>query len=158
MPQRVEQAEPRDFLAVAALDRIAWGEDGPIIADGEHVWRVWCEYATVLVVRRPGASGDHSSTVAGALVMFPTQQGELFLHKIMVHPDCRGQGTGTAMMKAALERAAAPVLLTVDPTNTRAVELYQRYGFTVREHVQGYYRQREDRYLMVHVPPINEAV
>lgn len=148
----IETAVPADFLAIAALDRIAWLEAGaPFIPDGEHVWRVWCEYATVLVVRTDLELPD-SGHIAGALVMFPTQPGELFLHKIMVHPQLRGGGLGSKLMQAALQRATAPVLLTVNPDNTPAVHLYQKQGFAIREQIPGYYRAHEHRYLMVYQP------
>ena len=82
--------------------------------------------------------------------MFPSKQNESVLHKIMVHPECRGQGIGTALMQAALEKARTPVLLTVDPNNDPAVQLYRNFGFEVRERIDGYYRPHEDRYIMVH--------
>lgn len=154
MTHPIEPARNADFLNVAALDRIAWLHTGePFIADGEHVWRVWCQYARVLVARRPPErplSDTHD--VAGALVVFPTDAGECFLHKIMVHPELRGHGLGTALMRAALADAAPVVLLTVDPANTAAVQLYRNFGFEVREHVRGYYRPHEDRYLMAYTP------
>ena len=155
MSHTVQRAESSDFIAIAALDRIAWA-DAPFIPDGEHVWRVWCEHSTVLVVREDGAAkGDETGDIAAALVMFCTDDGALFLHKIMAHPDHRGRGMGTALMRAALERArevGAPVLLTVDPQNTRAAELYRQFGFEVREHVKGYYRPHEHRDVMVFTP------
>ena len=80
--------------------------------------------------------------------MFPTQGGELFLHKIMVHPVCRGRGIGTALMENALAGARVPVLLTVDPQNEPAVSLYERFGFRIRERIDGYYRPHEDRLIM----------
>lgn len=148
----VEKARPRDFLGISALDRIAWLEAGvPFIPDGEHVWRVWCEYATVLVSRVEQPLSD-SGEIAGAVVMFPAQQGELFLHKAMVHPELRGKGLGTALMAAALEQATAPVLLTVNPENQPAVHVYEKLGFRIRELIPGYYRDHEHRYLMVYTP------
>ena len=151
MQHQVELATARDFLPIAALDRLAWNEDS-FIPDGEHTWRIWCEYASVFVVRPPSGDSPNPSDIAAALAMLPTRTGHLFLHKIMVHPAHRGQGMGSALMKAALAQAQAPVLLTVDPENHAAVELYRKYGFTVREHVHGYYRPDEHRYLMIHNP------
>lgn len=150
----VQVAGSSDFLPIAALDRVAWG-DAPFIADGEHAWRVWCEYATVLLVRRMSEAKDETGDVGGALVMFPTHDDKLFLHKIMVHPDCRGQGVGTALMRAALARADRSVLLTVDPDNHAAIELYQKYGFRVHRHIEGYYRPHEHRDLMIYEPGEN---
>jgi len=150
----IDSARPDEFLDIAALDRIAWPDlDDTFIPDGEHIWRVWCDHATLLVAR-PVDRGPLSTSgnVAGALVMFPTQSGELFLHKVMVHPVCRGQGIGTELMKSALAGADATVLLTVDPLNQSAVALYRRFGFAVREQVSGYYRPHEDRLIMEYRP------
>ena len=90
--------------------------------------------------------------IAGALVMFPSFTEELVLHKIMVHPDCRGAGIGSALMRHALSVATRPVLLTVDPDNGHAIALYRNFGFEVRERVDGYYRPHEDRLIMVAQP------
>jgi phosphinothricin acetyltransferase len=150
----VEPARHTDYLKIAALDRMAWPVVPDVfIPDGEHIWRVWSDTATLLVARRTNAEPlTESGDIAGALVQFPTRQNELFLHKIMVHPDCRGAGIGTLLMRAALAQADRPVLLTVDPANTAAVTLYQKLGFSVREHIRGFYRPHEDRYLMVCSP------
>jgi hypothetical protein len=52
MQTDIEAARPEDFLHVAALDRIAWPVlPDTFIPDGEHIWRVWCEHANVLVAR-----------------------------------------------------------------------------------------------------------
>ena len=143
-----------DFLSVAALDRIAWPtEPATFIPDGEHIWRVWSEHGTLLVARVSDEDVlPHSGSIAGALVMFPTHGSELFLHKIMVHPACRGYGLGTALMQHALDLVDRPVLLTVDPENSAAVQLYRGFGFEIREQVAGYYRPHEDRYIMEYVP------
>ena len=146
MPHTIERAVPADFLEVAALDRVAWVHTGEsFIPDGEHAWRVWCEYDTVLVCR----SAD-PVPIAGVLLMFPTDDGEQFLHKILVHPERRSRGIGSDLMRAGLALSDAPVLLTVDPENAAAVKLYENFGFTVGRRVDGYYRAHEHRYVMVH--------
>lgn len=154
MSIRIEPARSTDYLNVAALDRLAWPIVPDVfIPDGEHIWRVWSDTATLLVARRvDDAPLAESHDIAGALVQFPTKRGELFLHKIMVHPSCRGTGIGTELMKVALAEADVPVLLTVDPSNAPAVKLYQSLGFTIREHIRGFYRPHEDRYLMAYLP------
>jgi ribosomal protein S18 acetylase RimI-like enzyme len=154
-PLEIRRAVAGDFLAIAALDRVAWLHTGePFIADGEHVWRVWCEYAIVMVACDEATSaGVADAPIAGALVMFPTAQREWFLHKIMVHPSRRGAGVGTALMRSALAIADAPVLLTVDPNNAAAMQLYTGFGFRLRHHVAGYYRPHEHRNVLAFVPP-----
>lgn len=151
----ITAARPDEFLHVAALDRLAWPHvPDTFIPDGEHIWRIWADFATLLVARlEHGAPAlPESDRIAGALVMFPTKQGELCIHKIMVHPGCRGAGIGSALMQHALETADAPVLLTVDPANDSAVALYRKFGFEVRERIDGYYRPHEDRNIMVYTP------
>ncbi len=148
----IELARSTDYLNVAALDRTAWPVvPGVFIPDGEHIWRVWSDTATLLVARIVDGSPPirESGDIAGALVQFPTKNGELFLHKVMVHPDCRGTGIGTQLIRAALAQANSPVLLTVDPHNKPAVHIYEQLGFRVREHIRGFYRPHEDRSLMI---------
>ncbi len=154
----IEAARPNDYLKVAALDRLAWPiEPETYIPDGEHIWRVWSDYATLLVARETGIGPTDEGTddVRGALVMFPTSSSELFLHKIMVHPSCRGFGVGTKLMRTALNQADRSVLLTVDPNNKAAVQLYENMGYAVRERIDGFYRPHEDRLLMVFKPDIS---
>ncbi|MHC4879694.1 MAG: GNAT family N-acetyltransferase [Planctomycetota bacterium] len=155
MKYEVGVARPDEFLDVAALDRIAWPESrDTFIPDGEHIWRVWCDHGVLLVARVTSRGPlTASNLVAGALVMFPTVGRELFLHKIMVHPVCRGNGIGSALMRQALEQADAPVLLTVDPDNAPAIKLYENFGFRQRERIDGYYRPHEHRLIMAYEPP-----
>lgn len=146
-------ARPGDYLQIAALDRLAWpDEPDTFIPDGEHIWRIWCEYAAVHIARTNGERLPESGEIAGAVVVFPTSCGESFLHKVMVHPACRGQGLGTQLMQAALENCLTRVLLTVDPANTQALAVYRHLGFEVRETVPGYYRPHETRHVMVKEP------
>ena len=151
----IGRAAAREFLSIAALDRLAW----PIvpdeyIPDGEHIWRVWCDFATLLAARQSDTAPPLAETghIAGAVVMFPTQTGELFLHKIMVHPALRGLGIGSRLMQAALAEADRPVLLTVNPANVSAIKLYENFGYRIREHVPGYYRPHEHRHIMIYEP------
>ena len=153
MKYKIEDAIAADYLGVAALDRLAWPEaPDTFIPDGEHIWRVWADHACVIVARLNDDLPPLRETgrIAGAVGMFPTHRGEQFLHKIMVHPDCRGTGIGSALMRETLARADAPVLLTVDPDNAPAVQLYQNFGFEIRERINGYYRPHEDRNIMVY--------
>ncbi|EDL60716.1 GNAT family N-acetyltransferase [Gimesia maris] len=151
MDYQIKQAHAQDFLEIAALDRIAWPiEPDTFIPDGEHAWRLWCEYATVLIAI--SYRKESPQTLAGALLMFPTNTDEIFLHKIMVHADFRGQGIGSALMKQALQRADQVVLLTVNPENTPAVKLYESFGFQIRKIIEGYYRPHEHRLLMEFKP------
>jgi ribosomal protein S18 acetylase RimI-like enzyme len=56
-----------------------------------------------------------------------------WLEELYVTPDCRGQGIGTALLKAVLERAQkqdiVAVDLEIDSAHNRAASLYRRFGF-----------------------------
>jgi ribosomal protein S18 acetylase RimI-like enzyme len=141
------RAQGKDFVGIAALDRAAWsdGHHPERIPDGEHVWRVWVAGAYVHVAR-------DGAQVVGAIVAFPTRQGILFVHKVMVDKRRQGCGIGTKLFALLLEDIDANVhaacFLTVDPANDAAVKRYARIGFTEREYVAGYYRDDEDRYVL----------
>lgn len=143
----IRAAVPRDFLAVAALDRVAWGDDpvDAFIPDGEHVWRLWCEHALTFVAEREGE-------IVGAAVAFLCLDGRYCLHKIFVSADCRGAGVGSELMRAILARIdedGAETFLTVNPVNEAAQTVYRRWGFEPHELVKGFYREAEDRWVYV---------
>jgi len=141
------RAEKEDFLAIAALDRHAWSDSrhAERIPDGEHVWRVWVTGAYVFVAR-------DGAEFVGAIVAFPTRQGTLFVHKVMVERRYRERGIGSRLFVLLLEDIDANVhascFLTVDPRNEAAVKRYGSIGFTERQYVPGYYRDDEDRYVL----------
>ena len=148
VPPLIEPACPRDFLAVAALDRVAWqsSPDSEFIPDGEHVWRIWCEHALTYVARA-GTDG----VLLGVVVAFPCVDGPYCLHKVMVTEAARGQGVGSRLFAAlfeALDQRQAACFLTVFPGNAAAIKLYRNWGFTEEVFVPGYYRETEDRLVL----------
>lgn len=140
-------ARDRDFLAVAGLDRRAWADNrhSEFIPDGEHAWRLWVDGAHVFVARRDGV-------VIGAILAFPVLGGALCVHKVMVDQAHRGTGIGTRLFEALLAEidrgGGADCFLTVDPANAAALRLYEKWGFTERRFVAGYYREHEDRFVL----------
>lgn len=143
---RIERAVPRDFLAIAALDRTAWQDHNQpeFIPDGEHVWRIWCEHALTYVARQEGR-------VVGAILAFPCNNGQYCLHKVMVDEKCRGRGIASDLFQALLKQVdgvGLELFLTVHPENEAALSLYAKWGFTERELIPGFYRETEDRYVL----------
>lgn len=63
---------------------------------------------------------------------------------IAVDPDRRGQGHGTVLLRALLDRAAsagaARLLLEVRADNPQAIGLYRRHGFAELHRRRGYYQ------------------
>lgn len=143
----VRRATARDFLAIAALDRVAWGQLGhaDFIPDGEHAWRIWCEHAQVFCAE------DADGAVRGAILAFACEDGRYCLHKVFVDEHLRGHGVGTRLFAALLEQLddiGAACFLTVDPANAAALALYAKWGFSEKTFVKGYYRDAEDRFVL----------
>jgi ribosomal-protein-alanine N-acetyltransferase len=68
---------------------------------------------------------------------------ELHITNIAVHPTCRRQGIGRALLRGVLDdarqRKLRLVVLEVRPSNTEARTLYETFGFRVIGRRQGYY-------------------
>ncbi len=71
----------------------------------------------------------------GRLIVEP-RPDEIGLMDITIAPEWRNRGFGSQLIQQVIARATAvdlPVRLHVDITNTAAVRLYQRLGFTIFE-------------------------
>lgn len=66
-----------------------------------------------------------------------TQAGELYIDCVSVLPDLRGKSIGSALLHAAVQKSQELHLpntgLLVDVYNEKALKLYQRTGFVVKE-------------------------
>lgn len=101
----------------------------------------------------PETAPDHLLLIAeqgnqliGSLRLFPRKPGckEIAELGMFVLPPFRNQGIGSAMIDRALDWASkqgyAEIMLTVHPTNRRAIHLYEKFGFRIR----GEYREPEE--------------
>jgi putative acetyltransferase len=83
---------------------------------------------TVLVARTGGAA-------AGCLVLTAPHEGRSEIKRLWVDPAGRGRGVASALVRAALARAAeagtGTVRLSVWAWRTTAIGLYRHLGFTV---------------------------
>src|SRR5688572_28782911 len=65
---------------------------------------------------------------------------------MLVHPDHRGRGVGTALMDTCLDwcraRGCHKVTLSVFPHNAAAIALYRRFGFEVEGRQRRHFRRR----------------
>ncbi len=150
----VERADVGDFLEIAALDRIGWvtNADAEFVPDGEHVWRLWVEYAFVVTARQTGAGRE----LIGFALLFPTDRPSLWcFHKLLLSPSRRRQGTGRALVDVVtsfLDEQQFTAFFTTDPVNAAMQRLGVSTGFAAESLVRGYYRPNEDRLLFRRYP------
>ncbi|CAA0161368.1 GNAT domain [Arabidopsis suecica] len=94
------------------------------------------------------AEGD---TVGYAMYSWPSSLSAS-ITKLAVKENCRRQGHGEALLRAAIDkcrsRKVQRVSLHVDPTRTSAVNLYKKLGFQVDCLVKSYYSADRDAYRM----------
>lgn len=100
----------------------------------------------LVVVRRPG------DEVVGYIVYWQIRD-DVQVNNIAVHPECRGQGLGEAVMRFAIAkvRAAGAEFMTLEvrQSNTAAVTLYKKLGFEILGTRKNYYsRPDEDACVM----------
>jgi ribosomal protein S18 acetylase RimI-like enzyme len=69
-----------------------------------------------------------------------------------VKENCRRQGHGEALLKAAIQKCRTRnvhrVSLHVDPLRTPAMILYKKFGFQVDNLIEGYYSSDRNAYRM----------
>ena len=91
--------------------------------------------ATVVLVARDGG-GEIVGTLTLALFRIPTGL-RAWIEDVVVDEGVRGGGVGEALIRAALERAAAAGARSVDltsrPSREAANRLYRRLGFEQRD-------------------------
>jgi ribosomal protein S18 acetylase RimI-like enzyme len=74
---------------------------------------------------------ERDGEVVGTSLMRGCDGVDAVLHRLYVHPDEQGRGTGQRLLEATLARFpdAPAVTLEVEPYNRRAIRLYERQGF-----------------------------
>lgn len=98
---------------------------------------------------------DDANALAGYLLVM-MMVDEAHLLNIAVRRDLQGSGVGRLLLDHAValtrERSMHAILLEVRPSNDRAVEVYERYGFLGIATRRGYYPaaegKREDAIVM----------
>jgi len=119
------------------IERVLFAGDGP--------WGAWAFRAELDAGNHYLAAIADDGTLAGyGGLAFTGSPGdwETSVHTIGVDPVYQGQGIGSALLRALLERAdthLAPVVLEVRTDNATALGLYRRHGFEVVGTRSGYY-------------------
>lgn len=134
MPSRsVDPMRPEDLDEVLAIERASFSmpwSRGAFLYEMQQnrVARCW-------VMHEDGR-------VSGYLCLWEIAD-ELHVTNIAVHPTCRRQGIGRALLGGVLDdarrRKLRLVVLEVRPSNTEARSLYETFGFRVIGRRHGYY-------------------
>jgi diamine N-acetyltransferase len=78
--------------------------------------------------------------LAGFAAHGPTDQPDLFkLHKIYLHPAWQGRGFGSLLLRhcesEVCKRGGGRLMLTVNKRNSKAIAVYQRNGFAIKDSI-----------------------
>jgi ribosomal protein S18 acetylase RimI-like enzyme len=145
--QMLRPLEERDFAAVAALARNVWLAHyttiitteqieymlrGRFAADNLRIYlRAEDRWMELLEV-----DGELAGYCSYALTVEP---GEMKLEQLYLLPRLHGLGLGAMMLghveRRAFDRGSRTLILQVNKRNEKAIKLYRRAGFAVREEV-----------------------
>ena len=139
----IRQATRADLLAVHRIERASFPQPWPYAA-----FERFLDEAGFLVA---GEDAVHGYVVADTVPNHGTPLGHI--KDLAVHPDARGQGTGSRLLERALvvlaNEGVESVKLEVRESNHAARRLYERHGFVHRRTVPRYYEDGEDALILV---------
>jgi len=136
-PARPEEAEAVTALLAAQLEEHAIPLAPGLLAEAVRVALADDRQALILVARQGGRPVGVAYLSFGWIL----ERGGLamFVEELYVVPELRGRGTGTALLRAALDvarsRGCRSVELEVEGSHARAANLYARAGFRPLERV-----------------------
>jgi ribosomal protein S18 acetylase RimI-like enzyme len=138
----IRQARPRELAAVEELVKVAYREFRDLMPAG--VWQRWMDNIGEALHASGGIVlvAEEAGSITGAVTFFPdaaqAHQGHWpagagALRLLAVRPEARGQGYGTLLTKACLDRARelkiATIFLYTGTFMTAARHLYEKLGF-----------------------------
>jgi ribosomal-protein-alanine acetyltransferase len=136
----VRTAKPSDLERIEAIEARSFTSDRFSRATLRRL--IAADTAAVLV-----AAAD-KRTSGYAAILFRKGARVARLYSIAVDPAARGRGVAPALIGAAIRtarrRGADRLRLEVRASNTPALSLYDRSGFTFLERSPGYYHDGED--------------
>lgn len=150
--------------ATDADDDALWAILQPVLAAGDtYAWPTHPTRDAGLALLRPAGGhtyvAEHEGRAVGLYVLKPNYLGpgdHVANAGYMVAPDARGAGIGEALCRHSIEEARAlgfraMVFNAVVSTNTRAIRLWQRCGFSIVGTVPGVFRHAQHGEVAVHV-------
>jgi ribosomal-protein-alanine N-acetyltransferase len=137
----IDNASVFDILSIWRMERAAFGNDA---YDPLTLLNFWL---TPQTVKLKALMGERIAGFVAGEVNRSEKSG--WIVTLATHPDFLGRGIGTALLLAA-ERLLGQqkIKLTVRRSNTRAIALYERCGYTWTNTFRRYYRDGEDGLVM----------
>ncbi|WP_329277097.1 GNAT family N-acetyltransferase [Streptomyces sp. NBC_01451] len=143
---RIRQVEETDLPELVRLDAEAFPEGPYPFFTLRQLFDLYPDHMLVL---DGGENGLHGYVLVG----MPRDPDRGWILSLGVTRDQRGRGHGRQLMEEVLRRLRADavheVLLTVEPANTAAIELYRSLGFTAESAPRkDYFGPNADRLVM----------
>ena len=127
----IERAQKSDLEEILALQYLAYRSEAQLFDDPDipplrqTLAELEEEFDRGVVLR----AADDSGRIIGSVRAF-SENGSVYISKLMVHPDRQGQGLGTALL-GAVERecAAGRYELFTSTRSVSNIRLYRRLGY-----------------------------
>jgi GNAT superfamily N-acetyltransferase len=142
----IRQLIAADLAAYRALHRFGMGEApmGFVDVPETDAARPDADVEAMLA-RGDGWGAFEGERLVGKLTIdalpYPSLAHTFWVHAVYVHPDARGSGASTALIRAAIEGArekgASRIALWVNGVNRHARALYERLGFVQTGRIPG---------------------
>ena len=140
MSGHVRRAVPADAAALHALQRYL-PSPAPALLDAALAGTLGDLF--VAVADAPVGyvlAVDGDPPVPSGAGPIPTEGSQRHVAELVVAPSARRRGHASALLATLLaDRPDATLTLTVDPNNTAARALYDRFGFTVVRELPGFF-------------------
>jgi ribosomal-protein-alanine N-acetyltransferase len=143
-PVQIRPAVRADLLAINRIERASFPQPWPFVAFERYLGK-------------PGfLVAEEGEAIVGYVVadVIPNHGRPLgHIKDIAVHPDRRGEGIGSTLIRRALSvlgaRNVGSVKLEVRDDNVRAQSLYRDFGFEHQRTVTTYYENGDDALVMI---------
>jgi ribosomal-protein-alanine N-acetyltransferase len=141
----VRRCEKADLLSVLAVEKSIYGED----CYNQYFFRQAHDlYPDLLLI----AVNDEDVVVGYILGATVTDCAKSWILSLAIDNVYRRQGIASlltdALLKVLVDKSPEVVLLTVEPTNTSAIKLYQGFGFGEVSREADYYGAGQERIVM----------